>query len=89
MSLDRTGATQGERLDTMTKQVKEVAETTGALERIRSTFDTRVDELKQSLDARVKEMQESNERKLEEMRQTWMRSCKAPWRSGSVSRSGS
>ena len=71
ISLDRTGATQGERLDTMTKQVKEVAETNqGALERIRSTFDTRIDELKQSLDARVKEMQESNERKLEEMRQT-------------------
>ena len=71
MSLDRTGTTQVERLDAMTKQVKEVADgNQTALERIRSTFDTRVDELKQSLDARVKEMQESNERKLEEMRQT-------------------
>jgi DNA recombination protein RmuC len=70
-SLDRTGAGQVERLDTMSKQVKEVAEgNQSALERIRSTFDTRVEELKQSLDARVREMQESNERKLEEMRQT-------------------
>jgi DNA recombination protein RmuC len=70
-SLDRTGTGQVERLDTMSKQVKEVAEgNQSALERIRSTFDTRVEELKQSLDARVREMQESNERKLEEMRQT-------------------
>ncbi len=70
-SLDRTGTSQVERLDAMTRQVKEVADgNQTALERIRSTFDTRVEELKQSLDARVKEMQESNERKLEEMRQT-------------------
>jgi DNA recombination protein RmuC len=70
-SLDRTGKTQVERLDAMTKQVKDVAEgNQSALERIRSTFDTRVEELRQSLDARVKEMQEGNERKLEEMRQT-------------------
>jgi DNA recombination protein RmuC len=70
-SLDRTGTTQVERLDAMTKQVKDVAEgNQSALERIRSTFDTRVDELRQGLDARVKEMQEGNERKLEEMRQT-------------------
>jgi DNA recombination protein RmuC len=70
-SLDRTGTTQVERLDAMTKQVKDVAEgNQTVLERIRSTFDTRVEELRQSLDARVKEMQEGNERKLEEMRQT-------------------
>jgi DNA recombination protein RmuC len=70
-SLDRTGKTQVERLDAMTKQVKDVAEgNQTVLERIRATFDTRVDELRQSLDARVKEMQEGNERKLEEMRQT-------------------
>jgi DNA recombination protein RmuC len=70
-SLDRTGTAQVERLDAMTKQVKETAEGNQiVLERIRSTFDTRVEELRQSLDARVKEMQEGNERKLEEMRQT-------------------
>jgi DNA recombination protein RmuC len=70
-SLDRTGTTQVERLDAMTKQVKETAEgNQSVLERIRSTFDTRVEELRLSLDARVKEMQEGNERKLEEMRQT-------------------
>ena len=62
---------QVERLDAMTKQVKELTDANqSALDRIRSTFDTRVEELKQSLDARVKEMQEGNERKLEEMRQT-------------------
>jgi DNA recombination protein RmuC len=70
-SLDRTGATQVERLDAMTKQVKDVAKgNQTVLERIRSTFDTRVEELRQSLDAQVKEMQDGNERKLEEMRQT-------------------
>jgi DNA recombination protein RmuC len=70
-SLDRTGTTQIERLDAMTKQVKDVAEGNQiVLERIRATFDARVVELRQSLDARVKEMQEGNERKLEEMRQT-------------------
>jgi DNA recombination protein RmuC len=70
-SLDRTGSTQVERLDAMTKQVKDVAEgNQTVLERIRATFDKRVDELRQTLDARVKEMQEGNERKLEEMRQT-------------------
>jgi DNA recombination protein RmuC len=70
-SLDRTGVAQVERLDAMTKQVKDGAEgSQSALERIRSTFDTRVEELRQSLDARVKEMQDGNERKLEEMRQT-------------------
>jgi len=70
-SLDRTGVAQVERLDAMTKQVRESAEgNQTVLERIRSTFDTRVEELRQSLDARVKEMQEGNERKLEEMRQT-------------------
>jgi DNA recombination protein RmuC len=70
-SLDRTGATQVERLEAMTKQVKDAAVMNQtALELIRSTFDTRVEELRQSLDARVKEMQDGNERKLEEMRQT-------------------
>jgi DNA recombination protein RmuC len=70
-SLDRTGIAQVERLDAMTKQVKDAAEGNNiVLERIRSTFDLRVDELRQSLDTRVKEMQEGNERKLEEMRQT-------------------
>ncbi len=70
-TLDRTGAIQVERLESMTKQVKEagVANQT-ALDQIRATFDTRVEELRQSLDARVKEMQDGNERKLEEMRQT-------------------
>jgi DNA recombination protein RmuC len=70
-SLDRTGTNQVERLDAMTKQVKDLAESNqSALDRIRSTFDTRVEDLKQSLDTRVKEMQEGNEHKLEEMRQT-------------------
>jgi DNA recombination protein RmuC len=70
-SLVRTETSQLERLDTMAKHVKEAAEANqGVLERIRSTFDNKVDELRQSLDARVKEMQEGNERKLEEMRQT-------------------
>jgi DNA recombination protein RmuC len=70
-TLGRTEISQAERLEAMTKQVKEAADTNQAvLERIRSTFDTRVEELRQSLDARVKEMQEGNERKLEEMRQT-------------------
>jgi DNA recombination protein RmuC len=70
-TLDRTGAIQVERLESMTKQVKEagIANQT-ALDQIRATFDTRVEELRQSLDARVKEMQDGNERKLEEMRQT-------------------
>ena len=70
-TLDRTGAIQVERLESMTKQVKEagIANQT-ALDQIRVTFDTRVEELRQSLDARVKEMQDGNERKLEEMRQT-------------------
>lgn len=68
---DRAGATQVERLDAVTKQLKGLAEgNQSALDRIRSTFDTRVEDLRQSLDARVKEMQEGNERKLEEMRQT-------------------
>ncbi|HLW25490.1 MAG TPA: DNA recombination protein RmuC [Steroidobacteraceae bacterium] len=57
--------------DTVDGKLNTVAEgNQAALERIRSTFDTRVEELKLSLDARVKEMQDSNERKLEEMRQT-------------------
>jgi len=70
-TLSRTELSQVERLEAMTKQVKDAAEgNQTVLERIRATFDTRVDELRQSLDARVKEMQEGNERKLEEMRQT-------------------
>jgi DNA recombination protein RmuC len=70
-SLDRTGTSQSERLEAMSKQVKEVTDTNQiALERIRTTLDIRVEELRQSLDNRVKEMQEGNERKLEEMRQT-------------------
>ena len=70
-TLDRTGAIQVERLEAMTKQVKEAGiANQAALDQIRATFDTRVEELRQSLDARVKEMQDGNERKLEEMRQT-------------------
>jgi DNA recombination protein RmuC len=70
-SVDRTGAIQVERLEAMANQVRDAAVTNqAALELIRSTLDTRVEELRQSLDARVKEMQEGNERKLEEMRQT-------------------
>jgi DNA recombination protein RmuC len=45
-------------------------ETRAVLDKIRDTFDTRIEDLKQSLDARVKELQAGNERKLEEMRQT-------------------
>src|SRR5438270_545220 len=51
---------------TLDSRVKDLQEGTEAkLERIRSTFDTRVEELRQSLDARVKAMQDGNERKLE------------------------
>jgi DNA recombination protein RmuC len=45
-------------------------ENRAVLDKIRDTFDTRIEDLKQSLDARVKELQAGNERKLEEMRQT-------------------
>ena len=70
-TLSRSEVSQAERLEAMTRQVKEAADNNQiVLERIRSTIDTRVDEMRQSLDARVREMQEGNERKLEEMRQT-------------------
>jgi DNA recombination protein RmuC len=70
-SLERTGTIQVERLEAMSKQVKDAADgNQSLLERIRSTFDTRIEELRQNLDARVKELQDGNERKLEEMRQT-------------------
>jgi DNA recombination protein RmuC len=70
-TLDRTGKAEQAQLESMTKQVKGLTDANQtALDRIRTTFETRVEDLKQSLDCRVKEMQESNERKLEEMRQT-------------------
>jgi DNA recombination protein RmuC len=53
-SLDRTGTTQVERLDAMTKQVKDGAEgNQNVLERIRSTFDTRVEEMRQTVDEKL------------------------------------
>jgi DNA recombination protein RmuC len=70
-TLDRTGKAEQAQLESVTKQVKELTDANQtALDRIRTTFDTRVEDLKQSLDTRVKEMQDGNERKLEEMRQT-------------------
>ncbi|MDP8246214.1 MAG: DNA recombination protein RmuC [Candidatus Hinthialibacter antarcticus] len=59
-TLDSLGKVQKERLDSMTKQLKELTESNHAtLERIRTTFDSR-----------VKELQENNEKKLEQMRKT-------------------
>jgi DNA recombination protein RmuC len=69
--LDQVRETLDTKLDTVRGDLASGSQASQvALERIRSTFDARMDELKQSLDSRVKEMQEGNERKLEEMRQT-------------------
>jgi DNA recombination protein RmuC len=59
-TLESMGKLQQNQLDGMTKQLKELTGSNqGALDRIRTTFDTR-----------VKELQEGNEKKLEEMRKT-------------------
>lgn len=59
-TLENMGQVQQAQLETMTKQLKELNESNqGALDRIRTTFDSR-----------VKELQEGNEKKLEEMRKT-------------------
>ena len=59
-TLESIGKLQQNQLDGMTKQMKELTDSNqGALDRIRTTFDTR-----------VKELQEGNEKKLEEMRKT-------------------
>jgi DNA recombination protein RmuC len=59
-TLESMGKGQQAQLEGMTKQLKDMADSNqGALERIRST-----------LDSRVKELQEGNEKKLDEMRET-------------------
>ncbi len=59
-TLGAMGKTQHEQLENMTKQLKELTDSSrNDLEKIRSTFDTR-----------VKELQEGNEKKLDEMRNT-------------------
>lgn len=59
-TLESMGKVQQTQLEGMTKQLKEVTESNqGALDRIRTTFDSR-----------VKELQEGNEKKLDEMRKT-------------------
>jgi len=59
-TLDGIGKIQQTQLEGMTKQLKELTDSNqGALDRIRST-----------LDSRVKEIQEGNEKKLDEMRKT-------------------
>ncbi|MCP5110964.1 MAG: DNA recombination protein RmuC [bacterium] len=59
-TLANTGKLQQTRLEGMTKQLKELAESNQiSLDRIRTTFDLR-----------VKELQEGNEKRLEEMRKT-------------------
>lgn len=58
--LQQTGAAQGEKLDGMTQQLRELAaRNQESLEAVRT-----------ALDARVKEMQDNNKRKLDEMRRT-------------------
>jgi DNA recombination protein RmuC len=59
-TLESLGKLQQAQLEGMTKQLQELSESNqAALERVRSTFDSR-----------VKELQEGNEKKLEEMRRT-------------------
>lgn len=59
-TLERLGKLQHAQLEGMTKQLRELSESSQrALDRIRLTFDSR-----------VKELQEGNEKKLDEMRQT-------------------
>lgn len=59
-TLDGLGKVQQTQLEGMTKQLKELTDSNqGALDRIRTTFDSR-----------VKELQEGNEKKLDEMRKT-------------------
>lgn len=59
-TLESMGKIQQTQLEGMTKQLKELTDSNqGALDRIRNTFDSRVQEL-----------QESNEKKLDEMRKT-------------------
>jgi DNA recombination protein RmuC len=59
-TLESLGKAQQTQLEAMTKQLKELTESNqGALDRIRTTFDSR-----------IKELQEGNEKKLDEMRKT-------------------
>jgi DNA recombination protein RmuC len=59
-TLDGISKGQQAQLEDMTKQLKELTDSSqGALDRIRNTFDSR-----------VRELQESNEKKLDEMRKT-------------------
>jgi len=58
--LQETGATQREKFDGMTQQLKELA----------TSNQESLDAVRTALAARVKEMQDSNEKKLEEMRRT-------------------
>jgi DNA recombination protein RmuC len=59
-TLEAVGKAQQTQLEGMTKQLKDLTESNqGALDRIRTTFDSR-----------VKELQDGNEKKLDEMRKT-------------------
>ena len=58
--LQQTGATQREKLDGMTLQLKDLA----------TRNQESLDGMRTALDARVKEMQDNNEKKLDEMRRT-------------------
>lgn len=59
-TLESMGQVQQAQIEAMTKQLKELTESNqGSLDRIRTTFDSR-----------VKELQDGNEKKLEEMRKT-------------------
>lgn len=59
-SIEDISKTQQSQLQAMTNQLKEMSESSqGALDRIRTTFDTR-----------VKDLQDGNEKKLDEMRRT-------------------
>ena len=59
-SLDRTGATQVERLDVMTKQVKDVADGSRvALDQIRETVDGKLDTVQKELASGLKAHSES------------------------------
>jgi DNA recombination protein RmuC len=81
-ALESLGKAQQTQLEAMTKQLKDLADSNqAALDRIRTTVDSRVKELADSnqgalerirgtLDSRVKELQEGNEKKLDEMRRT-------------------
>jgi len=59
-TVGQMGQTQGEALESVTRQIKELA----------GSNEARLGELRATVDAKLKEMRESNEAKLEEMRAT-------------------